>query len=828
MVTNFLKMFFRSIWKHKLYSFINIAGLAVGMSSSILILQYVFHEFNYDSFWKNSDNIYRVSHEQYQNGILQLQSAKTFQGVGEAMLNEFPEVTNQTKFMRDEVMCYTDGNETRLNNQNLYWVDTTFFDVFSMEFVYGSRENVFQNNYSSMISLSAAKKLFGNENPIGKWYKVNEGWSFCVTGVFKDVPENSHINMNFIVSSASLWYYIGNWDNEKGIMIPEEQRTTTRTSQYSDAQQWRYAGYYTYVLCKNNVNPMHIEAKLSSFADKYTKDLINDKGRVKLSLQNIKDIHLSSNLQFELGINGDNDLMITLMLTAFIIMIIAFANYVNLSIVKSMDRAKETALRKIVGADKNQLIKQHLLESFLTNFIAIIFAVFLVEIINMIFTSLAGKNLVYNDLMSGSFWLIIITYLLVGTLLSGIYPALVLSSSKPIDLFKKRLPFGFKNTSFRKILIGFQFTAAIILLTITFVIYEQMSFMQNHKTGVNIDHVLYMRSPYSMIKKPQRLERLQSFKSALNNINGVKKFATSSSIPGCENLWQINDVRKAGSAPDRKKTFSLLVMDEEFVQTLGLNIISGMNFLSNETRQHSVLLNEKAAQLLGYKKPADAINDLVQIGNYQFNVVGIISDYHHEYMKKAIQPTVFMYGFDWYLDVGYYSVKINSGNVTATVNDIKKAWNTMYPDEPFDYFFLEQTYQKQYEADRQFGIIFSSFSIISILLTSFGLFALTSYNAVKRTKEIGIRKSLGATIPNIFYLLNKEFIILLIISYAFALPISIYLANYWLLNYTYRINLGWTLLAIPLLMITLIIISAMSFQAIKAAKANPIISLKYE
>jgi putative ABC transport system permease protein len=828
MLSNHFKMFIRSIWKNKLYSFINIAGLAVGMSSSILILQYVFHEFDYDSFWKNSGNIYRVSHEQYQNGAMQLQSAKTFQGVGEAMLNDFPEVTNQTKFMRDEVMCYTDGNETRLNNQNLYWVDTTFFDVFRMDFVYGTRENVFQNYYSSMISQSAARKLFGNTNPIGKWYKVNEGWAFCVTGVFKDVPENSHINMNFIVSSASLWYYIGNWDNETGRMIPEEQRVANRTSHYSDAEQWGYPGYYTYILCKNNVNPKHIEVKLSSFADKYTEDIINNKGKVNLSLQNIKDIHLSSNLQFELGVNGDKKLMLTLMLTAFIILIIAFANYINLSLVKSMGRAKETALRKIVGANKNQLIKQYLLESFLTNLIAILIAVFLVEAINTAFTSLAGKQLIFNDFTGSSFWLLIIVLLILGTFLSGIYPALVLSSSKPIDLFKKRLSFGMKNTSLRKILLGFQFTTAIILLTITFVVYKQMSFMQNHKTGVNIDHVLYMRSPYSMIKKPERLERLQSFRSALNNINGVKNFAASSSIPGCENIWQINDVRIAGSAPDHKKIFSLLVMDEEFIHTLGLNIVSGKNFLSNETVQHSVMLNEKAAQLLGYKKPADAINDLVQIGNDQFNVAGIISDYHHEYMKKAIQPTVFMYGFDWFMDVGYYSVKINSGNVTAAINDIKKVWNTMYPDEPFDYFFLEQTYQKQYEADRQFGIIFSSFSIVSILLTSFGLFALTSYNAVKRTKEIGIRKSLGATIPNIFYLLNKEFIILLIISYVFAFPICIYLADSWLLNYTYRINLGWSLLTIPLVMITLIIITAMSFQAIKAAKANPVESLKYE
>ena len=828
MLSNYFKMFLRSLWKHKLYSFINISGLAVGMASCILILQYVVHEFSYDSFWKNADNVYRVSHDQYQNGVLQLHSAKTFSGVGEAMLNEFPEVKNYTNFMRDEVMCYTDGNETRLNNQNLFWVDTTFFSVFQMDFVYGVPENVFQNHFSSVISQSAALKLFGNVNPIGKWYKVNEGWSFCVTGVFKDIPENSHLNMNFIVSSSSLWFYIRNWNNETGTLIPEGQRVITNPSHYSDAQQWRYADYYTYILAKRNVDLKLVETRLPSFIRKFTNDIIQDGGKVNLSLQNIRDIHLSSNLQFELGVNGDKKLVLALLLTAFIILIIAFANYVNLSIVKSIDRAKETALRKTIGADRMQLIKQHLLESFFINVIAILFAVIFIEIINELFIHLAGKQMLFNEFKGYNYLLIIITFLFIGTLLSGIYPALILSSIKPADLFRKKISFGQKKISLRKGLLGFQFTTSVILLTITFIVYNQVSFMQNQNLGVNIDRVLYMRSPYTMIQKPQRMYRLQSFKSEIKSLNGVKNFATSSSVPGCENIWQINDVRKAGSAPDQKNNLSLMVIDEEFVPTLGLKIISGRNFFPNETNQHPVILNEKAANLLGYKKTGNAVNELLQIGNEQYRVVGVIADYHHEYLKKDIQPTIFQYGFNWLMDVGYYSFRINSTDIPATINGIKQTWNTMYPEEPFDYFFLDKTYQKQYEADQQFGIIFSSFSTISLLLTCFGLFALTSYNALKRKREVGIRKTLGATIPNIFYLLNKEFIILLGISYLISLPICIYLADLWLVNYTYRINLGWSLLVIPLLVITFVIIATMSYQAIKAATANPVESLRYE
>ncbi len=828
MLSNYFKMFLRSLWKHKLYSVINITGLAIGMASSILILQYVFHEFGYDSFWKNSDSIYRVSHEQYQNGNLQLYGAKTFAGVGEAMLNEFPEVKSYTRFMRDEVMCYTVGNETRLNNQNLYWVDTTFFDIFRLEFVYGNRENLFQNYFSSMISESAAIKLFGDVNPIGKWYKVNEGWTFCVTGVFKDFPGNSHMNMNFVVATSSLWFYLQNWDNQRGILNSEQNNGFVRTSHYSDAQQWRNANYYTYILTKSNIDPKLIEEKLPLFTKKYTTNITNEGGKVKLSLQNIRDIHLSSNLQFELGVNGDRKLMIALLATALIILLIAFANYINLSIVKSMDRVKETALRKTIGAEKNQLVKQHLLESFFINLIAILIALIFVEVMNISFIHFVGKQLLFDELIETEFLLIILTYLFIGTTLSGTYPALILSSIKPVDLFRKRLSLGLKHTSLRKILLGFQFTTAVILLTINFIVYKQISFMQNQNLGVNIDKVLYMRSPYTMIQKPQRLDRLQSFKSELKRIYGIKNFTTSSSLPGCENTWHINDVRKAGSIPNQKKDFSLMVMDEEFITTLGLKIISGRDFFSNEISQHSVILNEKAANLLGYKKVEAAVNELLQLGDEQFRVVGVIADYHHEYLKKDIQPTIFLYGFNWLMDVGYYSVRINSTDIKTTINDIKQTWNTMYPEEPFDYFFLDQTYQKQYEADRQFGIVFSSFSMISLFLTCFGLFALTSYNALKRAKEVGIRKVLGASVPNIFYLLNKEFIVLLAISFVISLPICIYLAKIWLVNYTYKINLDWFLFVIPFVIITVIIIAAMSYQVIKAATVNPVESLRYE
>jgi putative ABC transport system permease protein len=828
MFANYLKMFLRSLWKQKLYSSINIIGLAVGMASSILILQYVVHEFRFDSFWKNADNIYRISHDQYQNGILQLHSAKTFDGVGEAITHEFPEVKEYTKFMRDEVMCYTEGKETRLNNQNLYWVDTTFFKVFQMEFLYGSSDNAFQNYFSSIISESAAHKLFGNINPVGKWYKVNEGWSFCVTGVFKDIPENSHIKMNFLVSSSSLVFFIRNWDNEKGMLLPEGNRVGIRPSHYSDAQQWRNANYFTYIVTKSKVDYKRIESKLPSFIKKYSNIIIQNGGKVNLALQNIRDIHLSSNLQFELGVNGDKKLTLALLLTAFIILIIALANYVNLSIVKSMDRAKETALRKTIGADRIQLIKQHLLESFFINVIAVMIAVVCIVSINLIFVRLLGKQILFNEFTGVNLLLIIITFLIGGTLLSGIYPALILSSIKPLDLFRKRLSLGINNTTSRNILLGFQFATAIILLTITFVVYRQISFMQNQNLGVNIDRVLYMRSPYTMIQKPQRLDRLQSFKSELQKINGVKNFATSSSIPGCENLWRINNVRKSGSAPNSMKNISLMVMDEEFISTLGLKIISGRNFFPNETSQRSVILNQKATNLLGYKKAGSAVNEFLQVNNEQFRIVGVIADYHHEYLKKDIQPTIFMYGFNWLLDVGYYSVRINSTNITATLNDIKRTWSTMYPEEPFDYFFLDQTFQKQYEADKQFGTIFSSFSVISLLLTCFGLFALTSFNAIKRKKEVGIRKVLGASIPNIFYLLNKEYIMLFVISYVISLPVCIYTSEMWLQNYTYRINLDWVLLVIPLIAIMLIIITAMSYQAIKAATANPVESLRYE
>jgi putative ABC transport system permease protein len=828
MFSNYFKMFFRSLQKKRMYTVINILGLSIGLASSILILQYVVYEFSCDSFWKNAGKIYRINQEQYQNGVLQFNGAKTFEGIGEALHNEFPEVKTSTKFLQDEVMCYTEGNETHLNNQKLYWVDTTFFDVFKMNFVYGSVGNSFQDHFSSVISESAARRLFGNTNPVGKWYKVNQGWAFCVTGVFKDIPQNSHIDMHFIVPSSSLWFYIRNWDNVNGKLVAKENQVETRPTHYTNQRQWGGAGYYTYILAKDNVVPSQIESRLTGLVKKYAKNILKEGGKVNLSLQNIKDIHLSSNLQFELNTNGDKKLVIALLLTALIILIIAYVNYINLSLVKSMDRARETAVRKTIGAEKSQLIKQHLLESFLFNAMAIIIALVVMKLINVLFVYFSGKEFLFDEIKGVNYWLIITGFLFIGTIVSGIYPALILSAIKPIDLFRKRISSGLKNASLRKTLLGFQFTMAVILLTITFIVYQQISFMRNQNLGVNIDRTLYMRSPYTMIDKPQQFQRLKAFGTELKRINGVKNFATSSSIPGCENTWQINDVRKAGSSPNDKNNFSRLVMDEEFIPTMGLKLISGRNFFANDENGKTIVINEKAANILGYKNPRKAVDEMLQIGSDQFRIVGVIADYHHEYLKKPIQPTLFFYGFRWYLDVGYYSVKINSNNISSTINEIKQTWKNLYPEEPFDYFFLDQTYQKQYEADQQFGTIFSSFSVISLLLTCFGLFALTSYNAVKRKKEVGIRKVLGASVPNIFYLLNKEYIILFVISYAISLPASIYISGLWLQNYTYRINLDWSLLVLPLIAIMIVIIAAMSYQAIKAAVADPVESLRYE
>lgn len=828
MFNNYLKMFLRSLRKHKLFSLVNVAGLAIGMASSILILQYVINEYSYDSFWSNADNIYRVTHQQYQNGVEQFHSAKTFEGVGEAMFNEFPEVKSYTKFMQDEVMCYTGENETRLNNQNFFWVDTTFLDVFKLDFVYGSGKGAFNDNYSSLISESASKKLFGNIDPVGKWYKVNEGWAFCVTGVFRDIPENSHLNMHFMASDASLWFYIMNWDNTQGKLVSEENRNAVLPTHYSDSRQWRWAGSYTYVYVDGNADPKQTENKLVSLVDSYTEQIKQDGGDVHLSLQKIKDIHLSSNLQQELSVNGDKDLVLALLFTAFIILVIAFVNYINLSLVKSMKRAKETALRKTIGAEKKQIIIQHLLESFFINLIAIVVALILIELINILFVRLAGKPIIPGNYTDNYFMLIVFSFLFWGTLLSGGYPAFVLSSFRPVDLFKKGLSFKIGSVSLRKILIAFQFTVAVVLLTVTFVVYKQITFMQNQDLGVNIDQVLYMRSPYTMIKKPQRLERLNAFKSELKKIIGVKNFTTSSSIPGCENLWQRDDVRKAGTAPDQKNNFSIIVMDNEFIPTLGLKLISGRNFLLNEMNQSSIIINEEAAKLLGYNKNGSAVNESIQVGDELYSVIGVIEDYHHEYLKKAIQPTIYFNGYDWRLDVGYYSAKINSDKITSTIDDIKGTWEALYPEEPFDYYFMDQTYKKQYEADQQFGIIFSSFSLISLFLTAFGLFGLTSYNAIMRTKEIGIRKTLGAKVSNVFYLLNKEFVILLAISYGVSVPIAFFIAKAWLVNYSYKIMLDTELFVLPFLIILLIIFAAISIQALKAARANPVNSLKYE
>jgi putative ABC transport system permease protein len=337
-----------------------------------------------------------------------------------------------------------------------------------------------------------------------------------------------------------------------------------------------------------------------------------------------------------------------------------------------------------------------------------------------------------------------------------------------------------------------------------------------------------MRSPYTMIKKPQQMDRLQSFKAELKRLNGVRNITTSSSIPGCENIWLRNDVRKLDSAPENKNDFSFFNIDEDFIPIYEPKILAGRNFTNDDYGQRSLIINEEAVKTLGFKSGSDAVNQLIKVGNDQYQVAGVIANYHQEYLKKAVQPALFFYGYVWPHDVGYYSVKVNSYGVNSTLARIKNVWKTMYPDEPFEFFFLDQTFQKQYESDQQFGMIFTLFSVLSLALTCFGIFGLTSYNVLKRTKEIGIRKVLGANNGNIFYVLNKEFIKLLSISFIIALPFCIYLSLLWLSNYSFRISLNVILFIAPLLIVASIVLLTMSYQSIKAANINPTQSLKYE
>ena len=799
-----LKNYFTSLWRHisknKVFTFINVAGLAIGMLACILIAQFVLHELSYDSFLEKSDRIFRIQLDRYDKGVLSTQWAAGAAGIGPDLKSNFSEVKAFTRLTKQGATLA--NGDTFFREEDLYFASEDFFEVFSIRLIEGVDSLVLKEPFKIVLSESMARKYFGQENPIGKTLKANGQTEYEVSGVFEDLPVNTHMKidaMGSFVSLEKLW-------NDPVL-------------------SWNWDGFLTYILLEDEVDAKAFEAKLPDFVEKKMgEEMRKYNAGMAFHLQPVQDIHLDSDYIMEFKANGNRQSVYFLSVVAILILIIAWINYINLSTAKSVERAREVGIRKVMGGYQSQLVQQFLTESLFLNLVAVFLAAGLAMLFTPWFSGLTGRELGYQLFLQPFFWLVLLALIVAGALMSGIYPAFVLSSFRPVEVLKGK----FKNTNqgllLRKGMVIAQFIASITLMVGTFTVFLQLRFMQNQDLGVDIEQTVVLQSP--SVTDSTYKQKYQVFKQRISDYTEVLSVTASTAVPGEQPNWNAGGIRRLSQGEDEQNQYRVIMTDGSFNEAFGLEMLTGREFsdeVANEWK--NVLLNESATRLMGFANVEEAINDRIFFWGDTFNIVGVMKDYHQESLKKSYDALIFRYND---APNGFYSVKVQTSQIRELMATMEEDWKEVFPGNPFEYFFLDEHYNQQYKADQQFGAIFGIFSALAIFIAALGLFGLSSLTAIQRTKEIGIRKVLGASLFGLLRLISKDFIVLVAIAILLSIPLSVWIMNSWLQDFASRISLSWWVFAVPSLFVIIITIVTVSVHTIKVALINPVSSLSYE
>ncbi|HEY5747701.1 MAG TPA: ABC transporter permease [Chryseolinea sp.] len=800
MFKNYVLTTLRNISRRKGFSILNVLGLSIGLAASLLIMQYVKDEFSYDDFHANKENIYRVQYDRYRDNELVLQCATTFPKVAPALLADYPEVEKACRlYLRygGGVIRYED---IQMKEDNLFTADQSFFDIFSYPLLKGDRATALKEPNTAVVEEETARKYFGDADPMGKRIKFGSQEEYEITGVIRS-PENSHLKFSFLFSYPTMVKLFG----------PDVE------------QAWGWYDFYSYIQLSPGADPKALEAKFPAFIKKYGPE--GDDKKVKFSLQRLTDIHLNSDLLQEARVNGNGRSVYFLSIIAFFILVIAWVNYINLATARAVERAKEVGVRKAIGAGRVQLMGQFIAEALIVNLGAVVIAVALMSATIPLFNALSGKELTTSILMDPTLWYTATVLFLAGSALSGLYPAFVLSSYQPARVLKGSMKGTHEGMLLRKMLVVMQFVASVALIAGTLIVYRQLQFMQNRDLGVDINQVLVINAP-GVTDTSTYISQLRSFKSEVQRHPNVQSFTASSEVPGNLIYWTNGGKRIGGDQEVPSIVMYRMGIDHDFFNTYKNKVLAGRVFSEDFTADTSnVILNRKAIEVLGFNTPENAVGGQVKLGDDTLTVVGVVENYHQEGLKSNFRQTAFHLLPE---NHAYYSVKVEAKDLGQTMAYIKEKYSQQFPENPFDYFFLDTFFQRQYQTDRQFGQVFGFFALLAIFVASLGLFGLASFTASQRTKEIGIRKVLGSTVPNIFLLLSKDFLKLVILANVIAIPLVVYFMDKWLHTFAFHINIGYWIFLVSAVLTLFIALITVSFQSIRAAMANPVKSLRYE
>jgi putative ABC transport system permease protein len=820
MIRNYLLVSWRNLVRNRVFSTINVAGLAIGLTVCALIYQYVQFEQSYDQFNAHADRLYRVTLTNHDADNVTYAVATNHPATAPAMKADFPEVETFSRLARTDFFINSvtlsaqdkKGNPVTFNEEKMFLADSSFLAMFSYPMIEGDPKTALALPNSIVISESVSRKFFGKETAMGKQLSINRRITLTVTGVMKDVPQNSHLSFNVLVSFSSL-------------------------SQKWGYDIWRWPEFYNYVLLKPGTDAVALQSKLPAFVNKYLGDVKREyKWDIHMYLQPVPAIHLTSHLGQEQDTNGNERVVYFLGLLGIFILVVAWINYINLATAKSLERSKEVGLRKVVGASKAQLVIQFFFDAFLVNILAMLLAVCLLGVVTPLFEQFIGKDISAVLYRNGLFsrpdsWLLAILILLTGTIFVGAYPALLLSSFNPAQVLKGKFYKSASGQWLRKGLVSFQYILSIFLIAGTITMYRQLSFMQKQDLGYSNDQLLVLKTP--AVFDSTILNHVRGFKNGLSRLASAKKASISSGVPG-KALLAHNGIRRVSQDQDANFNCYQQSIDEDFVATFGITLLAGRDFTDKDefiyNQETSILINETASKRLGFSTPEEALHAKVTFGmgerDQYAEVIGVIKDYHQVSLREKVAPMMFIHPS--FYAYNFISVQLAGNDVTSSIEAIKKLYGEAFPNNAFDYFFLDEYFNRQYHADVLLGSLFGIFTGLAIVIACLGLLGLSIFAVVHRTKEVGIRKVLGASVAALLALFSKDFVRLLAVAYVIAVPFVYVAANRWLDGFAFHISPGWEVFLAPFIILLIISISTIAFICLKAATANPTAALRQE
>lgn len=808
MLKNYFKTAFRSLWRNRQFTAINIAGLALGITVFLFIMQYVAFEWGANRFNKNYHQLYRVN-VQYKEGNTDYNLPPGFAPV---IAQKFPAIENYTRVadnIANGVIFFNAKNSADnkvIRADNMKYADGNFLSVFSFPVLSGSPS--FNEPKTLALSESMSRKLFGSTNGVGKTISISNQFGntlYTVNSVYR-LPESSDVKVDVLLSMKTL-----------------ESVANRDGNDWADPNTTDNGFISIYLQLRKDANA----ASLSNGVTQFVRSINPGSKTDVVYLQPFSEMHLAPTFNYPYHTFGNLLLVVVFAGIAILILLIAWLNYINLSTAQALNRAKEVGVRKVLGASRSQLMFQHLTETLLLTIGSLCIALTLVNILQNTFNDFTGSHLSLAVLNIGSFWLAGVIMIIIGSLLSGSYVAFVLTSFKPSNTIRNKGEVFIKGFSVRKALVVFQFTASIIFIIATAILYRQLQFMKSENLGMNLSQLLVVQGP--TVSSEDQAEKNVSFKNSLAQLPFVKKQAASNNVPGVGYNFFANGIGKLNAPEeDKKKSYAMFICDQNFFDTYGISFAQGQAFDQNDAERSwnnvkKVIINEKAAQQLGFDIKRNLVGEKINWGDV-YEIIGVVKDYHHLSLRESIQPTIYLASVSF----AFFTIQTDTKNIQSKIATVKSLFRKTFPGNPFEYFFAEEKYDLQYQQEQQLGKVFIAAACIAVLIASLGLYGLAAFSAKQRVKEIGIRKVLGASITSIASLLSKDFVKLVLMALVIASPVAYWAMNQWLQNFAYRTPISVWIFLLSGLIAILISLLTISYQAIKAARANPVQSLKTE